>query len=430
MSNKYQAAYEKHGSYRKAGAALGVHFETVRRHVLASSEVDAAVDLERAERVGTTDEPRATLADFCRTDSERKAFRDGALSAGQLRVLKARAASKGWAPEADYNHPVPAPFLVKGISQYRNAKGEVTGEWIKSVLDAAQYEEALRAGIDELLRDTPAARPQAFCPHSDSDLLTIYEVGDPHIGMLAWAQETGQADWDLTIALETHRTAFADLVARSPASATCDIFNAGDWFHTSNHAGISKSGHRFDTDSRLPKMYAAGMRIAVDMVEQALTKHAHVHWRGVRGNHDFELAYAFACNLQAYYRQEPRVTVHVPSGPTLYHEFGKNLIGYIHGDGAKGMDLPRIMANDQAPAWGRTWFRFFKHGHVHSRNGMISVGKEHQGAIVESVPNLPPNDAWHAENQWRSGRAMQADVLHKTKGRIERLEHHIPPRTE
>jgi hypothetical protein len=357
------------------------------------------------------------LLAYC-NPAERRALLDGEMPEGDLRKLKARAALQGWAPKHDYTRTVPEPFKVRGVSTLYNGKGEVAAQWVKSSLDKDMAAEALRATIEELGRQVvpreltvPRQEDEA-----DDDILVEYPIGDPHVGMLAWGKETGGEDYDLEIAERLHVEAMSKLVNLAPRSAIGIVANLGDFFHTSNYSGLSQSGHRLDVDSRLPKMIEVGVRMLTAMVDLALGRHDQVLLYNVIGNHDMELALALSTIMKAYYRLEPRVQVPTAELPRKHHyyQFGKVLLGFTHGDRTKGRDLPTLMAeHDKGRPWGATEFRYFHHGHVHSDNKA-----EFPGCIVESFRNLPPNDAWHASERWRSGSDMTAIVHHRNHGEI------------
>jgi hypothetical protein len=74
-----------------------------------------------------------------------------------------------------------------------------------------------------------------------------------------------------------------------------------------------------------------------------------------------------------------------------------------------------MLAVDAQKDWSDCDYRFVWHGHIHSKRVF-----EDMGVIVESFRTLAGKDAWHAEQGYRPGREMQAIVLHKKFGEIER----------
>ena len=95
---------------------------------------------------------------------------------------------------------------------------DLRGQWVKSSMSSAMAEEAIRTFINDLAKGIKGASPKIAQPkHADKDLLAVYPMGDPHIGLYSWAKETGE-DFDLDIAKQLTLGAVDRLVESSPAS--------------------------------------------------------------------------------------------------------------------------------------------------------------------------------------------------------------------
>lgn len=371
-----------------------------------------------------------------------------------LRV-KRRAASRGFAPEADWNHPVPEGHRIKGNSTLYDENGKVDQQWVKSerdsddppavspvpeghlikkvstLLDAhgnvrAQW---LQAPKDEATRWEQfwaacernaaeykgAAEPIACADTHAAHMCTVYPLGDPHIGMLSWSKETGQ-DFDLAIAERDLVGAVDLLVDRAPASTTAILANVGDFFHAEDDAQRTPaSGHKLDVDTRWAKIADIGFRIMRHLVDRLLQKHAIVHVVNVPGNHDPKMARMLNMWMAAVYEREPRVSITDNRNPYMYIRHGRNLFGFAHGDGAKTEALPSVMAADRAEDWGATEFRFWFTGHIHHQ-----TRKEFPGCVVESFRTLAARDYWHASKGYRSGQSLSCITFHDAYGEITR----------
>lgn len=358
-------AIEKHGSNRKAAKALNI----------ASSTVDRAVE-----------------------------------------SVKRKAAMQGVAPEADMTHEVPDPLVLKGTSTLYGPDGAIKLQWVKTQLDRGMAREAIEQFVAWLVQDakglSPIVKPPKF---SDEDLLCVYPMGDPHFGMYAWAQETGD-DFDIEIAERLTIGAIDRLVASAPPAHTCIIPELGDFFHADNkESKTPQSGHALDTDTRWAKVMQVGLRAMIHVIKRCLEKHQQVIVRIVAGNHDPHSSFALALALDAYFHNETRVKVDLHAAPFWYYRFGKCLIGVTHGDTIKPLQLPGIMAYDKAEDWGKTEHRYWYTGHVHHE-----AVKEYPGCIHETFRTLAARDAWHSGKGYRAGRDMRCLVLHREYGEIER----------
>lgn len=312
--------------------------------------------------------------------------------------------------------PIPAGHHVKGVSTLVAADGSVSQQWIKTRAE----EESREAAIARLLRELPAsvpALPRGPTPEGPSrpDLVAVYPMGDPHVGMLAWKHETG-ASFDLEIAERLMLTAIRDLVQRGPRAETALLINLGDFFHFDNSAQKTTRGdHTLDVDGRVSKVLTVGFRIMYETVRYLLEHHESVIVDTRKGNHDEHTAICLAIGLAAYFRAEPRVTVTIPHTVRGYYRFGKCLIGTAHGDRGKMTDLGAIMAEERAPEWGATTERVWFCGHVHH-----STVTELRGVRIETFRTLAARDSWHAGQGYISGRDMARIVFHREYGQISR----------
>lgn len=311
--------------------------------------------------------------------------------------------------------PVPDGYRVKGTSTLYREDGSVAAQWVKTAADEARQREMMEAAVAAMTADLPRIRPRkATGPHLP-DLLTVYPIGDPHIGMYSWGEETGE-DWDLPIAERTHCEAMAALVEASPASEQAVVVNLGDLFHYDSLGAVTpRSGHLLDADGRYAKMVTVGVKVMRQCIESALTKHKRVHVINAPGNHDETGALWLSIALNNIYEREPRVTVDVNPSVFAYYRFGKVLLGVHHGHSCKPDKLPGVMAADRAKDWGESAYRYWLTGHIHHESR-----KEFAGVTVESFSTLAAKDAYATTGGWRSNRAMQSIVYHREIGECAR----------
>ena len=152
-------------------------------------------------------------------------------------------------PERGPEFAVPVGHVVKGVSALVDADGRIASQWIKTregvdpVLTIESIKEAF-ANVEKYPELPPAPE------YVDSDLLTVYNIGDQHHGMLSWSRETGH-DYDLKISEEILLDAMGRLVASAPASGTAIILNLGDFFHSDSRSNrTEKSNNAPSTTSR------------------------------------------------------------------------------------------------------------------------------------------------------------------------------------
>lgn len=327
-----------------------------------------------------------------------------------------KAALSGYAPEHDMQHPAPRPFSVKGVSTLYGADGKVLTQWVKTKLDESQAEEAIREFVDYLVQEARGLSPIVKTPSKSlDDLLAIYPFGDPHIGMYAWARESGE-DFDLVEAERLTLGAVDSLVESAPPAKTAILIPLGDVFHANDQSNVTPGHkHQLDVDSRYPKVIGVGIKTFRYAVLRALEKHEKVIVRIEPGNHDPEAKWALAFALDAYFENNPRVEIDLTPSKFWFYKFGKVLIGTTHGDTVKHDHLPGIMAADKPEEWGSTKHRYWYTGHVHHQ-----AVREYPGVVCESFRTLAAKDAYSAGHGYRAGRDMRCIILHKEHGEVAR----------
>lgn len=334
-----------------------------------------------------------------------------------LERIRKQAARQGWSPDHDMIHDLPEGFIAKGVSTLYDDEGKVRIQWVKSAIAEQDKMDAIAKAIEASVDYCSGKSPKVKAPKKRvaADELAAYFIGDAHMGMYADKDETGQ-DFDCKIASRDLRYAFDRLVENAPDSETALVVNLGDFFHFDNHEMTTRaSGHSLDGDTRLEKVFGIGVEVMNYMVERALEKHRKVICRNVRGNHDDILSMALKFQMQAFWKNNKRVTIEMSPSPHWLFEFGK--VGFLitHGDKTKPGKIPEVFAGMYGELWGRTKHRYGIHGHFHSKMSFDSPGIR-----VEGFTNLASNDAWHNEMGYYSPQEMTMVVYHKERGEIRR----------
>lgn len=311
-------------------------------------------------------------------------------------------------PDSGALRSVPDGYLAKGTSTLVGADGEIKAQWIKTSIDMERQREMLLAAVEEMADALPRVKPRKATGAYLDDLLTVYPIGDPHVGMVSWPEETGD-DWNLKIAEQMHCDAMHELVRTAPKTKQALVVNLGDLYHRDGvNAETPRSRHPLDVDGRFMKMFRVGVKVMRRCIESALQKHEHVHVITAAGNHDESTAQALAVLLSEVYENEPRVTIDLSPSVFYYYRFGKVLIGVHHGHTCKLPGLAGVMATDRASDWGECKFRHWLVGHVHHQQVI-----EYPGVTIETFGTLAAKDAYAANGGWRSNRHMQSIVYHR-----------------
>ena len=327
--------------------------------------------------------------------------------------VRRKASKQGYSPEHDLFHPVPDTHFAKGISTLYGEDGQVKAQWVKSQNKVENLRETAEQIVNALdIKPIPPRKTPKYCAN---DLLTVYPLGDPHIGMYAWAEETGN-DFDCDIAERDLATAIERLTSNATATEKALIVNLGDFFHADNQQGVtSRSGNKLDVDTRHQRVLQIGVGIMVHLIDTTLKKHKHVRVINEIGNHDDQSAFTLSLILSHRYKDEPRVEIDLSPATFHYYRFHNVLIGTTHGYQCKPDKLGQVMASDKSKDWGETEFRYWLTGHIHHHSK-----KEVPGCIIESFRTLAGRDAWHTSSGYRSGRDMVRITYHKNYGEVGR----------
>jgi hypothetical protein len=302
--------------------------------------------------------------------------------------------------------------------QYVTAKPEEVERW-NLMLEAARAAcEEFRgcAGVSTppvvLVFDDASARRNAEA----ADLMNVFALGDPHIGALADADETG-TDNDLKIATRDNDMFLDHMVEIAPIAALAYLLLIGDNSHADDNKQVTPGhGHKVDVDSRAHKIFRTGVRLWSRAVQRLLLGHEKVIVDIRRGNHDPITAFFLAESIRAMFANDPRVEVLDNVKEHNYYLFGGVLLCTTHGHRTKPEGLAEVMIADEPElALMATAERHWITGHVHSRNAM-----DFRTCSWESLRTIFPGDEWSRASGYRSFRGSVVITYHKLDGEVMR----------
>lgn len=317
--------------------------------------------------------------------------------------------------------PLPEGFAPTRVARMTRGDGSVVTEWTTYDRDKAAQSAAFLEACEYVAeRYAGLASPVEPPKFVDRDWLSVYPIGDPHVGMLAHASESGDHH-DLKIGISDLEHGIDLAVHAAPPSSVGYLLNLGDFFHAQDDRQATPGhGHKLDVDGRWNKVVRGGLGLLVYGVRRLLAKHERVLVGNVPGNHDPDAARMIAIYLEAFFRNEPRVEVLDNASPYHALEFGRNMILTAHGDGAKRDALPGLAATRWPEMWGRTRYRVAYTGHVHHE----SI-KEFPGMTVETFETLAGKDAWHSHRGYDSHRSISVISHHAEFGPKMRSKIHL-----
>nr|DAH52766.1 MAG TPA: DNA polymerase II small subunit [Caudoviricetes sp.] len=334
-----------------------------------------------------------------------------------VQIRKARLAKKGLGHGRDVGGLVPDGYKVKGTSTLTDADGNTKLQWVKTDVDAERQLEIMRAVIDGMCSEIKPAEPvKKPTIKSDDKLLNLYTVSDFHLGMLSWADETGD-DWDMKIAEELFAKWFDAAFQQAPAAGTAVINLLGDLAHFDSLDAVTPaSGHVLDADTRYQKLVRTMIRMVRRVVEMALVKHPFVKLLIVQGNHDESGMIWLAEMFSALYDNEPRVFVDTSADVYKMVLHGKTTLFFHHGHKARFDAIEPIMIAKFRKAFGDSEYSYAHVGHLHHQKLV-----ESRNMIVEQHRTLAAKDAYASRGGWMSGRSANVITYSAEYGEVGRL---------
>lgn len=334
-----------------------------------------------------------------------------------IRIRKAKLAKKGVGHGRDVSHLVPDGYKIKGTSSLVDEFGNTKLQWVKTDTDAERQVELMKAVIEGMKSEiTPVAPVKATRAKRDDKLLNLYTVSDFHLGMLAWADESGD-DWDMKIAEDLFSRWFDAAFQKAPDAGTGVINLLGDFAHFDSLDAVTPaSGHVLDADTRYQKLVRYMIRMVRRVIDMALVKHKSVRLLIVQGNHDESGMIWLAEMFSTLYDNEPRVFV--DTSPDVYKmvQHGKTTLFFHHGHKARFDAIEPVMIAKFRKAFGESVYSYAHVGHLHHQKIV-----ESRNMVVEQHRTLAAKDAYASRGGWMSCRSANVITYSAEYGEVARL---------
>ena len=368
------AAVREHGSFGAAARALGMDRRNLVRRFKRS----------------------ATYEDRMEADARRNDIDPGVISAATETGLSLESARPGWRRVPREDGGFDSVF-------WKNKEAEQ-----ESALAWAQI-------FREALVDAPLSLPVPSPKKTKSDCLTRYPIADVHWGMRSWDVETGE-NYDIKIASARFADLMGECLEYSVPSDEAIVLSLGDTIHSNDSSNMTPtSGHVLDVDSRPGKIMYESVKAQIAQIEAAKRKHKHVSVIILQGNHDPDLGQAVGISIMMRFEDDPRVSVDWHPRKLWARRFGNSLVSAHHGDKTHPERLVMQLADDYAPIWGKTYWRYMDTGHIHK-----DTGRDIGGCWWESHRAVSGRDAAASGMGYTGRNTMKAITVNLTEGEKNR----------
>ncbi len=242
---------------------------------------------------------------------------------------------------------------------------------------------------EELINDYSSPIVKKYS--TKTGLLAEIPIMDLHLGKFS-SSDIVADEYNTQIARDCFNKVIDVCIARlRNESIEKIVFPIGqDFFHYDTVSTTTTGGTPQDSDRKHQTLFKDGVTLLIDGISKLSSElKVPIEVFCVPGNHDFMTSYHAVMSVWCYFHNNENITVDLSTSPRKYVEFGKCLIGYSHGEKEKKR-IEKIMQVEASEAWGRTKFREFHLGHLHSEQ--VS---EDGGVIVRNLSSVTGTDAWH-----------------------------------
>lgn len=316
-----------------------------------------------------------------------------------------------------YNECNTVGISPENVSSYWY-KGEHFSINVKPEADKFNPEQFIQQLVSEIKIWAPEYRPITRTPQIDGHCL-VFDPADIHIGKLASSFETGE-EYNQEIAVQRVKEALGGLLNKASGfNIDKIIFVTGnDILHIDTPKRTTTGGTPQDTDGMWYDNFLKAKRLLIDVIETLVTV-ADVEVVYNPSNHDYMSGFMLLQAVEAWFRNSKNVTFNNNMSHRKYVQYGKNLIGTTHMDGAKMQDLPLLMAHEASNYWHECKHRYIYGHHVHHK-----VSKDFMSVNIETLRSPSSADGWHHRNGYQyAPKAIEAFIHHPEHGQVARLTH-------
>lgn len=295
--------------------------------------------------------------------------------------------------------------------------------WYKSdkfsinVKNNVNHQQVISEIIGELANLAPAYPEIKYKVNDDYHLLVI-DPADIHISKLARALETGD-EYNHDIAFQRVKEAVIGLISRSSGySINKVLFVMGnDILHVDNKANTTTGGTPQDVSLMWYDAFKMAQRLLIECIE-LLVQVAPVHVLYNPSNHDMTSGFYLAQVIEAWFSKSKEITFDITPAHRKYFRYYSNLIGTTHGDGAKDVDLPMLMAHESKD-WTECKHKYFYTHHIHHKKS-----RDYMSVNVESMRSPSGADSWHSFKGFQHApKGIDAFIHHPLHGRVSTLSY-------
>lgn len=283
---------------------------------------------------------------------------------------------------------------------------------------------------DEVFKNAKDYRPKYpkinRKPVKDGHLLVL-DCADVHIGKLSMIDETSD-EYSIDIAVNRCIEWVQRIVQKSQwFNINKILFVIGnDILHIDSPHRKTTAWTSQDTDGQWWSAFQHAKELYIKVIESLVTI-ADVDVVFNPSNHDYTSWYFLADSIASWFHNSKNITFDVKPTHRKYYQYGDNMIGTTHGDGAREGDLALIMAQESPEMWAGTKYRHWYLHHIHHKKAIkYQSAKDYIGVTLEYLRTPSWSDSWHDRNWYVwAKKAIEWFIHHPKDWQICRLSHYF-----
>lgn len=270
--------------------------------------------------------------------------------------------------------------------------------------------EDIEAWFERLDRKYSLPTPTKCRDWGEGDKLLIIPISDLHFNMQSTMFNSGN-EYNCDIAERIFFEIIQDVLEQTSQYKFKKILFTvgGDQMDADSTANTTTKGtpqhcdkHYFDACEQLYAMTVKGIDI--------LAAVAPVHVIHICGNHDKQTGYKLAKYVDAWFRNDDRVTVDYTPLPRHYYKFGRTLFMFAHDGDVKR--LQKLIPDEARDLWAQVNHTEVFLQHLHSETEL----SEDCSIRIQRLPSPVARSVWTNDMGYRSARQCKSFVYDENLG--------------
>lgn len=240
--------------------------------------------------------------------------------------------------------------------------------------------------------------------------MLLIDIADLHMNLQASMFTTGN-EYNCDIAESLFFYVLEDILTRTQSYNFEEIVFCigGDMLNGDNLAGTTTKGTPQNNDLHFYDAYERLCAMTIKAID-LLKEKAKVSVIYVMGNHDEVTGFKLAKYIDAWFRNENRVTVDYSPMARKYKLYGKTLFCFAH-DG-KVQKLPAIIADEARKYWSQTETVEVFLQHLHTEQLLL----EDNNMRIQRLPTISGRSKWTTDNGFNSKRQCKTFIFDAEDG--------------